>query len=56
MKTVKDLRLLYKQETGQYPKTYLNGDIADDEAYVKWLEQYVLSHESIQQVTSEPAG
>jgi hypothetical protein len=39
MKTVKDLRLLYKQETGLNVITNLIGEVEDDENYMKWLEQ-----------------
>lgn len=37
MKTVTDLRLLYKRQTGIYPIVDSRGNI-DDPDYAKWLE------------------
>jgi len=42
--TEKDIRMVYKQETGKYPvKEYEDGSDTDDmENYIRWLENKII--------------
>ena len=53
MKTVQDLRLQYKQETGIYPMVNHRGEI-DDPDYSHWLEENaVKAIQSMRKTVSE---